>query len=299
MLKKLVVILFLAFSNYSAFTQNSIADDLFLDLIMASNQFHDGNYKKALKSFNSIIERGEKAHVEADIAEAYLYRAQTIIMLKLDQDICPDLEKAINFESIEAFELAKEKCPTLSDPKLKEKLNYKIGSKYFWDKDYRNAIPYFSKVIAQKPDDVFSLGYRAFCYQNIGQLDSALLDYNTILELDGANPDRYADRGVVLFKMGRFEESLADLNKAVEADPQHEIYLLSLGKTLRALKNYEESIKCFNKVIEKFPLGEFYLERAKCYLGLGDKANACKDLMRIEEADKTEEIKELLNTCGQ
>ena len=299
MLKKLIVILFLAFKNYSAFAQNPIADDLFIDLIIASRQFDDGNYKKALKSYNSIIERGEKAHLEVDITEAYLYRAKTIIMLKLDKDICPDLKKALNFGSIAALELAKEKCPTLSAPKLKEKSNDEIGSKYFWDKDYRKAIPYFSKAIAQKPYDVLTLGYRAFCYQDIGQLDSALLDYNKILELDRDNPDRYSDRGLVLYEMGRFEESLADLNKAVEADPQNEIYLMAQGKTLRALKKYEESISCFNKVIEKLPWGECYLERAKCYLGLGDKVNACKDLMRIDEADKTEEIKELLKTCGQ
>lgn len=52
---------------------------------------------------------------------------------------------------------------------------------------YRNAIEDFTSVIAQNKDNANAYFNRGCCYDSIGELDLAIADYSTALEIDSKN----------------------------------------------------------------------------------------------------------------
>jgi tetratricopeptide (TPR) repeat protein len=299
-MKKVKLIAIILLISHEVSNAQEATDSGFSDQIEAGqNQLKKGNYKKAVTIFNSLIKIAEKDSLLQEIvSEIYLYRAESNIRMKSTENVCKDLETAIRFNIHEAFILAKENCPSILTPKMESELISKTGSNYFWDKEYEKAIPYFTKALELYPNE-FTLSQRALSFHFSKQPDKELMDYSILIQISKDNPSYYGGRGQALFELNRFEESLTDLNKAISLDSSNVIYYISRGMTNSALKDYHKAIYDLTRVINEFPGGEFYLDRAKSYLGIGDKSNACEDLKKIAANEITEEVRELLKNCAQ
>jgi tetratricopeptide (TPR) repeat protein len=284
--------------HLNALSQNSFQSKLDL----AEKKFNEGKYNNALKSLDEIIggvEKGtEKAFFQGLIGHAYLIRAKCKI--KLNKDACKDIELALKEEPQETFLTAKESCPSLITPAM-EALYYTIvAMRLSWNGHDQQAKPYLIKVIELSPNDDSFSEHRAIAYINLGERQKALLEYDKFVQRTHTS-FAYSTRGDLLFKLGKFEEALADFNVAVDSFPSNSIYLRERGATLFILKRYEEAITDFNRALEDRygnPSDPYvFLQRAKCYIALGDLERACKDLNSIEEADRSEEILALLKDC--
>ena len=130
---------------------------------------------------------------------------------------------------------------------------------------------------------------RAQAYEQIGQYDAAIQDYNKIIELKPDNADVYFNRGRVKARIGQFNAAIKDFNKAIELKPDFanaypKQELMKIVKHLR--RQYGAAIQDYNKIIERHPdLLYFY------YIDRGDEMGIAAARQTIKDYDKAIELK--------
>ncbi len=128
---------------------------------------------------------------------------------------------------------------------------------------YPDAIRDLTKAIALKPDVRHCHRWRAHCYQEVGQLDKALMDANQAVLLLPNDGRPYNQRAAILMEMNRPKEALADFDRtlAIFSKPsvfseatvaQNNMALCYERKALILLrmKDYRQTIECASKAIE-------------------------------------------------
>jgi protein O-mannosyl-transferase len=194
----------------------------------------------------------------------------------------------------------------ISNDPTKAAESYNSRGKIYTDMgDPNRALLDFATALNIKPTLAEAWANRGNAYGQIGKLDSALADITKALQIDSNLTSAYLGRGNVYGIMGRFDASIQDLTKALELDNKNvdallnrsityhdmkqidkaladtEAYLLlkkdnatmwlnrgllksELGRHADALPDFDEAIR-INAL-----QGGFYLERARCYLKLGN-----------------------------
>ena len=77
---------------------------------------------------------------------------------------------------------------------------------------------------------------RGNAYQEIGQYDLSIGDFNRAIELSPQNGMAYNNRGFTFILMGKYEEAENDIKKSLELNPNN-IYALNSMAELYSAKN--------------------------------------------------------------
>ena len=153
-----------------------------------------------------------------------------------------------------------------------------------WDKgkhtDPIKAIEYLNNAIKLQPDDPLAYGFRGIAYDELGQYQRAIEDYNEVIRL---KPDFseviYYLRGDVYTILGNYNQAIKDYNKAIELNPQHADVYVSRGVAYGKIGNYKQAIKDLNRAIELTPkYAVAYYDRAIYYGKSGNDERAIQDL---------------------
>lgn len=178
------------------------------------------------------------------------------------------------------------------------------------EKDNGKAFLLFNSWLADHPDDTEAHWYRALLLEDFEQYETALADYNILLEM---NPDRgeaLIARGRVRYRLGQFEKAKEDF-KAFMITPPGEttqvIYRKSatgngvsqiftaqtgnpaqafyhLGLCSIALEENQEAIYYLDSAIYYDPKeADFYVEKGKAFAQMGDKESAQKSYEKALE----------------
>ena len=89
--------------------------------------------------------------------------------------------------------------------------------------------------------------------ENLGELDSALTNYNIAIKMNNKIPDAYYNRGKVYFSQHKYSEALNDLIKAKQncsKGTNNNNIIMLLAQTYVAVHQYDKALKEF-KIIEK------------------------------------------------
>lgn len=62
---------------------------------------------------------------------------------------------------------------------------------------------------------------RGIAYDNKGEYDRAIADYNKALEINPRHAGAYNNRGLAYYSKGEYDHAIADYNKAIEINPRH------------------------------------------------------------------------------
>ena len=93
---------------------------------------------------------------------------------------------------------------------------YKVGVEANKKGNFDEAIRYYSKAIAIKPDSADLYFVRGRAYKQSSQLDSAIDDFTKAIALRPAHAEAFNQRGVTYIGLGENRKALADFNKACE-----------------------------------------------------------------------------------
>lgn len=96
----------------------------------------------------------------------------------------------------------------------------------------------------------------------IGDYESALVTFNTIIELKPDFAEGWNKRATLYYLMGRYEESIKDVERTLALEPRHFGALSGLGLIQMELENYKEALEAFEAALAVHP----HLSNAKRYI---------------------------------
>ena len=129
---------------------------------------------------------------------------------------------------------------------------------------WKNSIVFWNYIIEEKAQKApFAYNLRGIAYEQLGQTDKALADYEKAIALDPSYDKTYNNRAIIFDKKGQTEEALADYDKAIALNPffdkahfNRALVFEKRGQLDKALVDYDKAIA----------LNPYY---DKAYLGMG------------------------------
>ena len=203
------------------------------------------------------------------------------------------------------------------------------------------AIEHFGKAIALNPQSVkayrsrgnaqrdnedlegtkaYVYGARGIAHADSWDLDRAIQDYNTALELDPNDASVYRNRGLAFIqkrvmdrarrdldkaielspeyatayndRAGTFgtdvDSAIRDYSKAIQIEPDNPIFYMNRGNAYSKRNEFDKAIRDFNRATEIDPHEALaYFGRAGVYNGMGEYDSAINDLDKAIELDPT------------
>jgi len=74
--------------------------------------------------------------------------------------------------------------------------------------DFEKALVMYDLVVSNTPDDTTALVARSRCYTQLGELERALLDAETVLKKDKKCQEALYQKAETLYQLGRYEHAL-------------------------------------------------------------------------------------------
>jgi Tfp pilus assembly protein PilF len=140
---------------------------------------------------------------------------------------------------------------------------------------WQSGVKLWSHVIEQRPERLYlAYYYRGLAFENTGQPEKAVEDYNTAIALDPDYREAFMSRGSALETMGRLDSALDDLNRAIALGPTYKAFF-NRGVILEKMGRIGEAIADYLSAIALNPSGyDAYLAVAGSYgkAGSFDKA---------------------------
>jgi len=115
------------------------------------------------------------------------------------------------------------------------------------------ALPYLNAALTQRPNGQESLYARAYCYQNMKQYDSAMADYQRLINLNPKNPYTYFNIGYVQMIQGNWAKAVEGYKMATKADSDYTDAWFNLGLCYEKLNQNREATEAYQNCLKSNP----------------------------------------------
>jgi TonB family protein len=127
-----------------------------------------------------------------------------------------------------------------------------------------------------------------------GEYDLALVNYNKVVELKGADATTYNSRGMAYSNKKSFEPAITEFDKAIELSPKDSVFYANRAEAFEGMGNYDKAILDYQKAVEldaKNELAKSNLQRLK-----NMQAEATKQAAEAEkQTAETEKVPDTVN----
>jgi tetratricopeptide (TPR) repeat protein len=159
---------------------------------------------------------------------------------------------------------------------------------------WKNSLSLWTYVIAKEPEVSLAYNNRGLTYDEMGQFDLAIIDFDRAIALDPSDHQAYTNRGMLYGKIGRFDKAIADLEKAITLDPLHAEAYNNLGIAYAKAGLPDKALEQFNKtILVDQNKGAAYFNRGLLYFRSGDIERASADYRKACELGYDEACKAL------
>ena len=278
-----------------AVSANEITEDYF---DIASNYAAYGQYKEAMTYIDKILEI-EPSNSEAQDIKAILTRITNPVNKSYLTTTDKTIREAQNFKK--QGEKSKQ-IETLSNTSNDFWAMYSLAELYRDNNEFQNAVSFYKKASALKPD--FSQSYLglAIAYKNMKDYNNALNALNKYLTYNRESDIAYAMRAETNMHLNNLPQAEKDIIQALGIE-ENISYLLTEAKILYAKGDYEEAKRKFELLSKNIQTSEVYKYLGLCDYSLNNLASA---LLNIDKAiilsndtkeldDKYNEIKTILD----
>lgn len=250
-----------------------------------------GKFKEAIKDFTSVL----KANIDDDVKFVmYIGRGNSYLKLNDYDKAVKDYDIVLSTEpkNLDAL-LGKANAFIQNQNKdankiLKEiillypnDMNaiFLIAQLYYDNKEYEQAILFFSKAISQNFNYLESLNFRGISYYEIKDLEKAIQDFKLYTQIDTSNFWVYYYLGLSYFDKGNFDASLYYIDTSIKLNPQETLSFHFRANIYMKMEKYEEAINDCNKAINSgFTSNMIYFDRGVCLFYLKRNKDALIDL---------------------
>lgn len=179
----------------------------------------------------------------------------------------PDYELAVQPGNVEVVEISvlKQKSDEKTDssvtlprpgstrkasPSPNQAIFYiKRGTIYENKGDLDRALADYNQAVQRDPEHANAYDKRGSLYLLKNDLEKSLTDLNRALELDSKLVHAYNNRGKLHFKQNHFRAAVEDFEKSLSLYPRDIIMLLSLGQAYHNLGDHEKAMASYQEVI--------------------------------------------------
>jgi len=119
---------------------------------------------------------------------------------------------------------------------------------------------------------------RGYAYDELGEYQRALQDYDRAIELDPNYAKAYHNRGIAYDELGEYQRALQDYGCAIELDPNYAKAYHNRGDAYSELGEYQRALQDYDRAIELDPnYAISYYNRGDAYLRLKNTPQARDD----------------------
>jgi len=119
--------------------------------------------------------------------------------------------------------------------------------------DPHKAIVYLSNAIKLQSNDAEIYYNRGIAYENLGQYQPAIQDYNQAISLNPAYSEAFYNRGTIYNEIGQYQQAIDDFNQAVILQPNDAEAYHGRGFAYDKLGQYQRALEDYNKAINLQP----------------------------------------------
>ncbi|MBK6772492.1 MAG: tetratricopeptide repeat protein [Ignavibacteria bacterium] len=153
-------------------------------------------------------------------------------------------------------------------------------------KEMNKALIDYNKAIALNPEYANSYNNRGTAYERLGETEKAIADYNKAIELNPNLTNAYNNRGIILDKLNINDKAILDYNKAIELNPSNAKAYINRGNFLFKMNEKEKAIIDYNNAIDLNPYyAEAYSNRGFVHEELDHLQEAIQDYSKAVEID--------------
>lgn len=169
------------------------------------------------------------------------------------------------------------------DPKAED---YAMRAEYYADLgEFDKALADFENFKSLMPGAVGFLG-RGCMYMNMGDLTSAIAEFDRAIEMEPTNEYGYSNRGAAYSKLQDLDKALANYNLAIQHNPDYATAYTNRSFAYYKAGRYQDGIADCNRALELRPdQANTYSNRGLCRAALGDKEGARADFLRALEIE--------------
>ena len=147
--------------------------------------------------------------------------------------------------------------------------------------DYQGAIVLLTQLIDRHPNSAADYNNRGLIYFQSGEMDLAIADYNTALQLNPHLDNAYNNRANYYAAEGKLAKAIEDYEIALDLNPTNIRAWINQGITFRQMGQYSQALDNFDFALHLGQLaGNIYAERGRTYHLWGDWNCAIADYRR-------------------
>ncbi len=173
---------------------------------------------------------------------------------------------------------------------------------------YEEAIELLGLAITLDSENAAAYAWRAWAYARTEEWFDAQDDAEAALKLDSTQAIAHAAMGIVNQDLGNFDSALLDFTNAIKADPKNDSYYMHRAFLLEQQDCYYGAIADYTSAIDLDPdVLDYLFWRAEAYRNVSRYDDALCDLKKVQfinpewegleaELERVEKMLEILNT---
>jgi tetratricopeptide (TPR) repeat protein len=144
--------------------------------------------------------------------------------------------------------------------------HYNLGSFYFAQRDYRQAVLFYETAIRLQPRVIQPYVNISFAYNALGANDKAEHSLRNAIKIEPKSLEANLNLGLLLGEMGKFEEAGPIMQKASELDPKSAVAVFNLGMIKAKLGHIDSAIDYLGRASKLQPENPQYSYSLAFYL---------------------------------
>jgi tetratricopeptide (TPR) repeat protein len=298
--------------NESHFDANNETEINLLNLFNKGRNYeNEGNYEKAIRTYNEILRRN-LTNVDVWIRKAIcLYKMRKFVqsiectdkILSIDKknymawffkgNALMDLKKydealicytyALNLAPVSEKAkilhnkiLSEKHCNSDNDDFRTVKSNIKKGRDLLFKKDYNNALIEFKKVLMKDACNIEALFGAGYCLNELGKYNDAIGYWDKYLKLNPKDSNGWFNKGTALYHLRDHSNAYYCFKKVIELNPKDlntNIYIITM---LMHRKKYNEALKYIDDLLNITQNWKLWKIKGDIYYSMKQYNNALK-----------------------
>ncbi len=172
------------------------------------------------------------------------------------------------------------------------------GDDLFDDGEYQQAINAYTSYLETHPDHKKSIYNRGRSYEEVGEVDKAIADFKTLLEIDPKYINAYLSLAKISYNNHDYNKVLIYTGDAIDLNENNAQAHFLAGRAEHQLGYFEQAIESYNNAITiNRDFGEAYLYRGAVKVGQEKMRSACEDFQFAKSLDVPEADKAIKDYC--